>query len=318
MKISFVTAIISVFLFSTSPVLSMNDPNDEGKTVAKKQTPKKRTLFPSQKAVNKHVIPVAKRVFKSMDANWIYAPPKTHIKTGSKFWEPKIISLPFLNGEKRVDRKIYSLVLKTDPENTIIALKDIIENPASVECIIASNIAQIFCIIELVGEDNFIEYATVLYNSLKDDPTRSVDEFFTLLPNAFIDRIPNMEPVPGVFTYAPNIPLYAVYKPNGNAAGDNLFCAEKGFLRFNPSDRGEHVSLDTVRKTLYEEFIKTSDGEEFKDEHRLLASICTMQSKVFYNLLKVDEKSNKTCDIFCLRKINSFIQQCNSRAEARK
>ncbi len=253
--------IISLCVGSSFSTLAMEEVDLKGSPSTACSTvrlPTPRT----QQEINDIVTSTAKRVYRQINKNWTYAAPGQKMKTGSEFWVPAQTEdciRTSAGGTQLVS--VHTLLLKTDPYKLIEALEDLIQKPAALECTIALTTVEIFCLRELLGP-RFNAYAVELYTITQTHSTWRPDQFFHELPRQFLTFVKE-KAIPGSITYIANIPAYTLFKPKGNARGDNVFCTGEGqYLGFDEMyAMGPRCLTDIVDRDL-ESFIRTDDLEQ--------------------------------------------------------
>jgi hypothetical protein len=178
-----------------SPLSAMEEGRDDAeaeriaRVMARLEDQRKR-----QEEANKTVVNEALRVYEIINKNWTYPAFKAPIHVESSYWKCEAIV-----GKAEVGREIKtaampSLTFQGKIGELEKGLHDLINSPASVDCLIALGIVKIFCLKELLGEF-FEEYATNLYKHLENDNGENkTNEFFYALPKPFIAWIVHLYP----------------------------------------------------------------------------------------------------------------------------
>lgn len=297
---------LSIFLLSFHTSLSammLNPVVEQERKNHKRQRAQERT--------DNIVCPTAKYVCKKInkDKNWTYPPAGKKIYIESPYWEAKwIISTVMISGEIKKS-KCPTLILKTSPDQIIEAMDDLINKPALLECTIARNTAQIFCMKNIMGSLAFKKYATHFYKMLGETEGWSTDQFFHELPEQFLTKV-NGKERPGSMAYITNLPCYGRFKPNGNGRGSNVFCVgDNKYVGFSGIYKNGPQSLEVIEAQDFEFLCDTQDVERDHEEH---SNICKplIENKGLFELFRREEQE-KNCNfhwIFDAEKFKNYKQ----------
>jgi hypothetical protein len=182
-----------------------------------------RSTFVSQEQrnINDSVVSKSREIFLLMNKNWRYPTSMDSFYTESPFWEVKRGSESVLENGGSKEISFPTLIYKGEPDHLISSLKDLVTKPAILECTIANSTAQIFCLLDLLGQEKFTQYFIKYCNILKEIPGMDGENYYHKLPLPFLTKLEG-EPVLGSITYRKNINLYNQFKPQGNFKGDNF------------------------------------------------------------------------------------------------
>jgi|GEM_PF-6851513 len=255
--------------------------------------------YPTQDKVNKAVASKTIEVYERINRNWAYAISDSDMQTQSRYWKVKDIPQDIflgMNGEKQ-KKSVFTLVLPTYPQDLMVALEDLISQPAKLECTIALTTAQIFCMEQLLGREAFNNYSTGFYTLLQKSPKWSPDEFFYELPRQFLTTMGG-SPIPSSFTYITNIPFYSDFKPDGIGTGHNVAYTDTDkYIGFSALFKRGAQPLKTVEDELFAEFVKKEDVRCQPEQHSKMADLLTNNPTAF---AKLRQKAQEQMNIYSL------------------
>lgn len=267
-------------------------------------------IHANQDDVNAIVCTSAEDTYQKINKNWQYVDANNTLSTESTFWEPKWINTN--NNTNGGVGSLPTLILKTDPNNIVEALIDLISKPASLECTIALTTTKILALKEILGEDKFIDYAIKFYNILNHTSLSSItsDEFFHELPVQFITSFEG-NPIPGSIAYLTNLDKYALIKPNGNSRGLNVLCINPNqYIAFDHIFENGPQDDETIRQDQFESFCEESDVENNKEFHTKLCTMFNQNADMFFNLVQHQQNKNfNFYQLFDEKKIKEFIEE---------
>ncbi|WP_331255565.1 hypothetical protein [Candidatus Bealeia paramacronuclearis] len=271
-------------------------------------SPVRKSFLDTQLGINSTVVATTERIYKKINKNWTYVEPGCQMSTQSAFWLPKWIKgTVIVDGEKQ-NTKIPSLLLKTEPDNLIAALEDLLDKPAKLECTIALTTAKIFCLKEILGEELFNRYAKAFYKLLNETQGWDIEQFFHELPLQFITNEQG-ESVPGSFTYITNIPLYPYFKPNGNGMGDNVICmSQDRYLGFGEIYKDAPKPLDVIEAEYLKLFNKTEEVERDVENHKKISEKFISDRNKFIEMRRKSQENQELHQIFNIKEVNHFIK----------
>ncbi|MBY0293098.1 MAG: hypothetical protein K2W92_07425 [Alphaproteobacteria bacterium] len=234
-----------------------------------------------QENINNIIKRTAIETYSKINENWEYPSLNNNyvIKTESSMWTLEIdkegIEVPCLN---------------TDIKDIIPALDELINRPATLECSVALKVVQINSIRNILGDINFIYYATDIFNRMKKMKEKDKDfnyTFFMELPSMFYDRCGSLGI--GSFCYIKNMKEYPHFKPKGTARGYNMICVgQDQFISFSemcktgPKNKGEFIT------ELHNSFLEETDVLENRlDQFR---EFCLNKKELEANLYSINEK----------------------------
>jgi hypothetical protein len=303
-KLFLATSLVSLVAHSPSAVLAMNDESDLPII-----TSSSKPVLETQSDINTIVSSTAKRVYAKINANWTYVPPGQGMKmsTESTMWDSLWIDgLSFVDGKKEQTR-VPTLVLKASPENLIGALEDLIAKPAIVECTIALTTAKIFCLREILREEHFNLYATCFYKLLATREDWTVEQFFHELPLQFLTTAEGKS-IPGSITYITNIPMYDVFKPHGNAKGENVFCTGLGeYLGLGTTYGMGPQPIDILEAEALRTFCTEEDLEGDLGQFRKITQKFDASPETFFQMRRIAQDKFDFHQFFNLEEINNFM-----------
>jgi hypothetical protein len=116
-------------------------------------------------------------IYGKINHNWTY-PQNGYLAVTSPYWEPKDVYETTLLEGKEHQAKGPTLILKCEPREIIVALEDLVNNFAALECTVASSAVKFFILKELLGAEDFTTCIVTFYNALKTAPGPSTEIFF--------------------------------------------------------------------------------------------------------------------------------------------
>ncbi|MBX9786755.1 MAG: hypothetical protein K2Y08_05395 [Alphaproteobacteria bacterium] len=304
-KLFLATSLVSLVAHSSSAVLAMDDESDLPII-----TSSLRPVLETQSDINNVVSSTTKRVYAKINANWTYVPPGKGMKMSaeSTMWDPLWIDgLTFVDGMKQ-EARVPTLVLKASPVNLIGALEDLIAKPASVECKIALTTAKIFCLREILGEEHFNLYTTCFYKLLATREDWTVEQFFHELPLQFLTTVKG-KAIPGSITYITNILMYDVFKPHGNAQGENVFCTDQNeYLGFGTTYGMGPQPIETLEAEALRTFCTEEDLEGDINQFKRVTQKFDASPETFFQMRRITQDKIDSYQFFNLEEINNFMK----------
>lgn len=176
----------------------------------------------AQEELNQKVAEVACKVYQSINKNWTYCGGDLKSSSiDSKFWD-------FSTFKVHSGQYVPTFVFKGKDLKTLpVALEDVIQHSAKVDCTIASKIAKIIVLKEILGEESFALYVEQLL--IDKDLSLTSSNLFHQLPFGFYlgENKPyqlTTERKLGHFVYISNIRDYGNFMPDGPSQGGNAVC----------------------------------------------------------------------------------------------
>jgi hypothetical protein len=180
--------------------------------------------------------------------------------------------------------------LNTDIKDIIPALDELINRPATLECAVALKVVQILSIRNIMGDINFIYYATDIFNRMQKMKERNKNfnhTFFMELPSMFYDRAGSLGI--GSFCYIKNMKEYPNFKPKGTARGYNMVClGQDQFISFSEICKTGPKNKEEFINELHNSFLEEKDVLENKLD--LFREFCLNKKDFESNLHNINEK----------------------------
>ena len=221
----------------------------------------------TQEKINQIVCATAVKVFDKINKYWIYPEPKAECEVSSKYWK----TTSFYDQHNHVISP--SLILRPEyaiPQ-LIEALDDLINNTAVLDCRLAQETVQLFCIKEILGEDDFRTYLTTYSDMIDKHKARDTYDFFKTFNSNFMETVHKKE-IPGSIKYIANISEYALCKPHGSARGLNLFCV--GNDQYIGFSEIYETGPQPLKKRIQEDFQFFCESTNVEKQADLHSSLC--------------------------------------------
>lgn len=225
-----------------------------------------------QEKINNRVIQTVLTVYEKINHNWSLpqdSGAEECLRTESTYWTAKWVKGSKDFQGRKIERQFPTLVYQGNPEEIVLALDDLINKRAYLECFIAVNVVKIIALKELLGDAYFISYIT----SLMESPTYDPDALFHGLPMPFMKECPG-KGIPGSFGYYANLPLYFAFKPQGLFGGENLCCVkENQYLGFGDFFKNGAQCLENIEMKAYRDFYNDRDVQREREQHQKYCSL---------------------------------------------
>jgi hypothetical protein len=269
-----------------------------------------QAVIKSQDQIDVEVCEEAQRVYDLINTKWEYVPEQEggKIVSNDKFWKGEWLSSRAYKDGKICITNVPTLIFKESYGQICEGLDDLVQNHASMECTLAMQVVQHFCIRKVLGDQT---YKSAVRAWFAHRPAEWKDsDFFNEFPREFMTRVSGVHASPGSFTHLTNVPEYRIFKSHGNAGGDNVFCsAHNFFLCFYPGDKGD--TLEGFEKHYFDEYMNPEGmdcDDNTADIYQQLRTLYQANPQGFYEERRREQEKIDYHEFFDADKFKALIK----------